>query len=79
MDSFIPLYGDVKMNTVWISFPFLSSWMTPSNSLVCPLFFFLSSIYPNSAHRQEEAGCRFKGPQGENKSSFHNVRINVEF
>lgn len=37
-----------------------------------------SSIYPNSAHRHEEAGCRFKGTQGENKCSFHSVRVNVE-
>lgn len=45
---------------------------------LCFVLFF-SSMYPNFARRQEEADCRFKGTQGENKSSFHNVKGNAEF
>lgn len=40
---------------------------------------FFSSIYPKSAHREEEAGCRCKDTLGENKPSFHNVKENVDF
>lgn len=45
---------------------------------VCFVLFF-PSLHPNSAHSQEAADCRFKGPQGQNKSSFHNVMVNEEF
>lgn len=45
---------------------------------MCFVFFF-PSMYLNSAHRQEVAGYRFKGTQRENKSSFHIVKVNVEF
>lgn len=36
-------------------------------------------MYPNSAHRQEEEDCVFKGAQGGSESSFHNVKVNVDF
>lgn len=38
-----------------------------------------SSTYPNSAHRQEEEDCRFKGTQGGSASSFHDVKVNADF
>lgn len=77
--SFIPFYGDIKMNTVGTSFPFLSSWMTQPDSLV-PIFLpFLLKHYPHSTHRLEEVGCRFNGSQWGNKSGVHNESVNVEF
>lgn len=56
----------------------ISKWLNNTFFGVCFVLFF-SSMYPNSAPRQEEEDCVFKGTPGGSESSFHNVKVNVDF